>query len=547
MSLAPPEQDPLIGSIFADRYQVVSRLGKGGMAVVYKANDRLLGREVAVKLLRTDTTADPVAAKRLVREAKAAASLHHPHIITMHDVGERDGKVFVVMEVLVGQPLADLMEAEGAVPVERALAICEQVASALVVAHAAGIVHRDIKPENLFLLNRGVSGDFVKMLDFSIAKLPMQMVSAALTRAGSVFGTPHYMAPEQVEGKSAVPQTDLYALGAVLYELVCGEPPFDGASVIDILLKHVKQPPPHLPSRPRPWPEGLDDLLQRLLAKDPNLRPANAADVQGELARLLAQVKSAAAAERVVAAAEQTLTAAAVDVAQLQAATPAPPVAQQEPASPASSLPDDLPAAPVRRSLADFGEPDEERTMVGVGTAALLRASATTGGPNTPAPKPPAPKPPAPKPPASPPPASSPPAATLPIDDRPHASKAPPPPPGKRAPSPLAAIDGPTASRARPPAPIPAPAADAPSPTPTPLAPSAMAVAQPRPDAAKPLTMPTAQAPTVALPVPPLPAANPAPVEVSEPAPRRRLPFAAWFAIGVAVVVLLAAAIWLSR
>ena len=284
--------DTLIGSVFADRYLVQSRLGKGGMAVVYKAQDRNLGRDVALKVLRTDVAPDPVAAKRLIREARAAASLHHPHIITMHDVGERDGIVFVVMEVLVGRPMSDMMESEGSVSVERAVDMCEQIASALVVAHHNGIIHRDIKPENLFLIDHGSSTDFVKMLDFSIAKLPTQMVTAALTRAGSVFGTPHYMAPEQVEGKQAVPQTDLYALGAVLYELISGEPPYDGPSVIDILLKHVKSPSPHLNVPGVRLPPGLDDMVQQLLAKKPQDRPESAQIVRERLARMLTELRA---------------------------------------------------------------------------------------------------------------------------------------------------------------------------------------------------------------------------------------------------------------
>ena len=254
------EKDPLIGTTFAKRYAIHGRLGKGGMAVVYRATDTQMGRDVAVKVLRTDV-ADEVAAKRLIREAKGAGALNHPNIITIFDRGIADDRVYIAMEILQGQEMSALMEEEGAIPVERALKICEQVASALAVAHAEGIIHRDIKPENLFLLSRG-AGDHVKMLDFSIAKLPKEMVTQQLTRAGSVFGTPHYMAPEQVEGKQAVPQTDLYALGAVLYELITGEPPFDGASVIDILLKHVKAPPPRLERPGLELPEGLAELVQ---------------------------------------------------------------------------------------------------------------------------------------------------------------------------------------------------------------------------------------------------------------------------------------------
>ncbi|MBI5610130.1 MAG: protein kinase [Deltaproteobacteria bacterium] len=284
------EHDPLLGTVFADRYLLQSRLGKGGMAIVYKASDRNLGREVAIKVLRKDVAGDPVAAKRLIREARAAASLHHPNIITVHDVGEYNGTVYVVMEILSGKPLADVLENDGAIGIERAVAICEQLCAALSVAHSQGIVHRDIKPENLFLIEHG-GGDFVKVLDFSIAKLPTEMVTAALTRAGSVFGTPHYMAPEQVEGKSVGPHADLYAVGAVLYELITGDPPFDGPSVIDILLKHVKSPPPTLAAAGIKAPAGLDLLITRLLAKKAPDRPASASVVRDELAKIAVELR----------------------------------------------------------------------------------------------------------------------------------------------------------------------------------------------------------------------------------------------------------------
>ena len=248
-------KDRLIGRVLADRYEIQSRLGKGGMAVVYQAHDRTFDRLVAVKVLRTDVASDPVASKRLMREAKAAGRLLHPHIITMHDVGATDGMVFVVMELLKGGDLSDLMDAEGQLDVPRSLEIARQIAAALVVAHNQGIIHRDIKPENLFLVDNDTGRDFVKVLDFSIAKLPKQMVTAALTQAGSVFGTPHYMAPEQVEGRTASLQTDIYALGAVLFECIAGYPPFDGDSVVDILMKQAREAPPHC-GRRRPLTSG---------------------------------------------------------------------------------------------------------------------------------------------------------------------------------------------------------------------------------------------------------------------------------------------------
>ena len=286
------EKDPLIGTTFANRYAIHGKLGKGGMAVVYRATDTQMGRDVAVKVLRTDV-ADEIAAKRLIREAKGAGALNHPNIITIFDRGVADDRVYIAMEILQGKEMSALMEEEGAIPVERALKICEQVASALAVAHGEGIIHRDIKPENLFLLSRG-GGDIVKMLDFSIAKLPKEMVTQQLTRAGSVFGTPHYMAPEQVEGKQAVPQTDLYALGAVLYELITGDPPFDGSSVIDILLKHVKAPAPTLARPGLELPAGLSELVAQLLAKKPADRPESAEKVRELLSDMLRDVRRGA-------------------------------------------------------------------------------------------------------------------------------------------------------------------------------------------------------------------------------------------------------------
>ena len=360
------EKDPLIGTTFANRYVIHGRLGKGGMAVVYRATDTQMGRDVAVKVLRTDV-ADEVAAKRLIREAKGAGALNHPNIITIFDRGIADDRVYIAMEILQGQELSALMEEVGAIPVERALKICEQVASALAVAHAEGIIHRDIKPENLFLLSRG-GGDIVKMLDFSIAKLPKEMVTQQLTRAGSVFGTPHYMAPEQVEGKQAVPQTDLYALGAVLYELIAGEPPFDGNSVIDILLKHVKSPPPRLERAGLELPPGLGELVQELLAKKPAERPESAEAVRERLADILRDVRRSRPAPNAAPAAAPTSAPPTAEVA-----IPAPPRAiprmptqaprPQVAPAPNSMLPDAQPGA-----AAD----DDERTIVGVGMSAQL-------------------------------------------------------------------------------------------------------------------------------------------------------------------------------
>lgn len=290
MSADGPPKDKLIGQTLAGRYQVRDVLGVGGMAVVYRAEDANLSREVAVKVLKRHAARDENAAKRLIREARAAASLHHPHIITIHDVGQSDDHVYIVMEMLRGEGMGDLMEREGRVPVDRALRIGRQIASALSVAHEHHIVHRDIKPENVFLTDRG-GRDFIKLLDFSIAKLPSAMVTAALTRAGAVFGTPHYMAPEQVRGEKAVTQTDLYALGAVIYELIAGQPPYDGESVIDVLLQHVNADVPRLDDKVADLPAGLSDYLAQLMSKKPGDRPQTALLVENRLSAFLQEAE----------------------------------------------------------------------------------------------------------------------------------------------------------------------------------------------------------------------------------------------------------------
>ncbi len=397
------EQDPLIGTTFAKRYAIHGRLGKGGMAVVYRATDTQMGRDVAVKVLRTDV-ADEVAAKRLIREAKGAGALNHPNIITIFDRGIADDRVYIAMEILQGQEMSALMEEVGAIPVERALKICEQVASALAVAHAEGIIHRDIKPENLFLLSRG-GGDIVKMLDFSIAKLPKEMVTQQLTRAGSVFGTPHYMAPEQVEGKQAVPQTDLYALGAVMYELITGEPPFDGSSVIDILLKHVKAPAPRLDRPGLDVPPELVELVAQLLAKKPADRPETAELVRERLADILRDVRRGPSRRP---DAPPTSAPPPMPIAQPVAAmeTAAPPpvrasstVIPRMPTlapRPATVVPPKAPEAPPGAV-----NQDDERTIVGVGMSAQLNEMVKAQKAAQAAGKPPAAKAPIPPPPVA--------------------------------------------------------------------------------------------------------------------------------------------------
>lgn len=281
------ENDPLIGQTFAGRYEIRTRLGAGGMAVVYGGHDRMLMRDVAIKILRPEAATDPTSAKRLQREATAAGQLHHPHIITFHDVGMTGDKLFIVMEQLNGLNLTETREAEGgSLDVIRASRIGAQIAAALSCVHGANIVHRDLKPENAFILQRN-GADYVKLLDFSIAKLPEEMVDGRLTQTGTIFGTPYYMAPEQAMGDPVSFQTDLYALGAVLFELVAGRPPFQADNAIKLLAKQSMENAPTLASLGHPVPSAFEELVGAMLEKVPWHRPSTAQDVQATLERIV--------------------------------------------------------------------------------------------------------------------------------------------------------------------------------------------------------------------------------------------------------------------
>ena len=209
-------------------YRLIEKLGAGGMGVVYLAEDVRLGRVVALKFLADELARTPAAVERFQREARAASALNHPHICTVYDVGEQDGRHFIAMEVLQGKPLHDLI-GEGQRPVDEVIDLGIALADALAAAHAKGIVHRDIKPANIFITDRGQA----KLLDFGLARPPKSTTGDGpteeqLTSPGSVMGTPAYMSPEQVRGEVLNAQTDLFSLGAVLYEMITGRQAFAG-------------------------------------------------------------------------------------------------------------------------------------------------------------------------------------------------------------------------------------------------------------------------------------------------------------------------------
>ncbi len=279
------DDDALVGQVIASQFRVLKKLGEGGMGAVFLAEQIEMDRKVVVKVLHADMTANnPVAIERFRREAKAVAQLNHPNIVQVFVFGQADGgQMYLAMEYIEGRDLSvDL--AEGPMAQPRALRILDQCCAALIEAHGAGIVHRDLKPENIMLADRHGNPDYVKVLDFGIAKLhDGGGKNPTLTQAGSVFGTPRYMSPEQVKGELVDARSDIYALGLILYEMLVGRHPFAATTTIDYLLKHVNEPVS------APSAEGLEiqprieALLLKCLEKDPTDRYQSVAELQRDV------------------------------------------------------------------------------------------------------------------------------------------------------------------------------------------------------------------------------------------------------------------------
>jgi serine/threonine protein kinase len=262
----------------AGRYRVEALLGSGGMAQVYRGTDMVLSRSVAIKVLSSDYSRDPAFVERFRREARAAARLNHPTVVSVYDTGSDDGVHFIVMEFVSGRTLAQILAAEGPLLPERAAAISARVAEALSFAHEAGLVHRDVKPGNVMLTDRGD----VKVMDFGIARAASGP-GQAITETTSILGTAAYLSPEQAEGKPVDPRSDIYSLGVVLYELLTGQPPFSGPSPVAVAYKHVMEEPVP-PSAVRSGvPSALEAIAMRALAKDPSRRYASADLMRADL------------------------------------------------------------------------------------------------------------------------------------------------------------------------------------------------------------------------------------------------------------------------
>jgi tRNA A-37 threonylcarbamoyl transferase component Bud32/uncharacterized tellurite resistance protein B-like protein len=272
---APPTDDPLIGTVLAERYKVLDRIGEGGMGSVYLAQHVTLGKQVALKVLKQEMCFDKTIVERFLREAKATSSIDHENVVLISDYAHLpSGSAFFVMEFLRGQELTELIEQLGRISWYRAKPILLQICHGLGAAHDKGIIHRDMKPGNVFLIKRGGRSDFVKVLDFGIAKVEDE---TALTRAGMVFGTAAYMAPEQATASALDGRADMYALACMAYEMLTGRLPFDAQHPIKMLNCHIREPAPSMRMRAPEAnvPEAVDNVILRALAKRPDERYAD--------------------------------------------------------------------------------------------------------------------------------------------------------------------------------------------------------------------------------------------------------------------------------
>ena len=279
VSDGPP--DPYVGTVLSDRYVLDRVLGEGGMGKVYRAHHKVIEKKVAVKVLHAELAKDKEAVGRFLREARAASSIGNPHIVGILDFGEApDGATYFVMEYLNGQSLGDTLGELTRISPRNTVELSLQLCDGLAAAHAEGIVHRDLKPDNVILVKpKGTwagQGHFVKILDFGIAKVTGKKGNTSkLTMAGAVFGTPHYMSPEQASGEAVDHRTDIYSLGVMMYEMLSGEVPFRAENFMGILTQHMYKAPPSLRERAgegEACPAGLEAIVMKCMAKRPEAR-----------------------------------------------------------------------------------------------------------------------------------------------------------------------------------------------------------------------------------------------------------------------------------
>ncbi|TML86288.1 MAG: Stk1 family PASTA domain-containing Ser/Thr kinase [Actinobacteria bacterium] len=353
--------DALIGTLFDGRYKVVRRLGAGGMANVYLAEDQELGRRVAIKILNDRHAHDEQFVERFRREAKNAAGLSHPNVVSIYDRGEAEGTYYIAMEYLDGRSLKELIVSRGPAPIPVAIDYARQILAALRFAHRNGIVHRDIKPHNVLVDGEGR----VKVTDFGIARAG---AASQMTEAGSIVGTAQYLSPEQAKGTAVDQRSDIYSLGIVLYELLTGSVPFTGDTPVEIAMKHISETPVP-PSSVRPdVPHDLDLVVTRALAKDPAERYQSAEEMDADLERVL---RGAAIARETEESATQILSAPTTVMSATQATAVKPP--------PRRSAPPGYPPPPPPVYY-DYDEPIRRRPIWPWLLALLFVVAAGIGG-----------------------------------------------------------------------------------------------------------------------------------------------------------------------
>ncbi len=339
------------GVLLAERYQLQDLLATGGMGEVWRAEDVVLARTVAVKVLRPEYVGDDEFRARFRAEARHAAGLAHPGIASVYDFGETAERAWLVMELVDGEPLSALLSREGAISLDRTLDIVAQTAAALQVAHDGGVVHRDVKPGNLLLRPDGV----VKVTDFGIASAGN---TAPMTRVGTVVGTAYYLSPEQASGRGAGPASDLYSLGVVAHECLAGGRPFQADSPVAVALAHLNEPPPALPDA---VPAQVRALVTQLLAKDPGDRPVSGAEVSQRAASLRTGPGSTDGATRHLPVVGPAVVGSAGAAAGVAAPRPGPsgphpsalvrPARPARPGPPARPAPSGAPRQPHRRAV----------------------------------------------------------------------------------------------------------------------------------------------------------------------------------------------------
>ena len=353
-------QDPLTGLKIGE-YELHQRIGVGGMGLVYEGIQPLIGKRVAVKVLRPELAAAEEQVARLLAEARAVNAIRHRGIVDIFGFGQvPDGRQYIIMEYLEGVALDAYLTEKGRLPVSEALDILDEVLSGLGAAHGAGVVHRDLKPSNIFLVKQPDGSRYVKLLDFGLAKMGLPTGRTAQTRTDMVVGTPEYMAPEQARGQPVGPMTDLYALGVVAFEMVTGRLPFTGTSPVDLLMKHVDARPPRPSEFVPELPAALDTFILQMLTKDPEARPGSAEQLRRQLQRLRDTLAHPTHARPTTPEPARRVTP--------RALAPAEPVQPEPVPAPEPVKPQPPPEVPRDTG----GNPSSRRLLMGMGALALM-------------------------------------------------------------------------------------------------------------------------------------------------------------------------------